>query len=161
MSIYLHIPAIKGSVHNKGYEGWIALQDVEFNGLHNPIDMTVGSAIKRFSTRPSFGQLALIKALDDSSIHLFQAVHSAQVYPTLDIHYVTSGDEPVTYAKTTLTNAALTHYAERFSPTFDEPQEIIHMAYTQIQRAFIPRDSNNRTGSPMITGYDLETASAM
>ncbi len=161
MSIYMKLPDVKGSVQTKHYTGWIEIEDLDFSGLTNPLDMTVGNRMNRSGTRPSFGQIALLKCLDDSSIHLFDAVHSNKVYPSIEFHYVTTGDEPFTYAKTTLSNGAITHYSEVFNKSVGQPRESIHIAYTQIERSFTPRDAQNRASSPMIAGYNLETATKL
>ncbi|MCK4869946.1 MAG: type VI secretion system tube protein Hcp [Gammaproteobacteria bacterium] len=158
MGIYLKVPGANGDVTTKGYEGWIELFDVDFGGITNPTKMRIGQSQSRMHTFPAFGQLTIIKQLDKSSVHFFEAAHSGKVFPQLDIHYVSTGNELFTYAKTTLKDASISHYADSFKGQGEMPEELIRLAYTHIERTFVPRDANNKPGSQLVWGYDLVTA---
>ena len=162
MTIYLNIPGVEGTVSSENHRGYIEIYDADFLGVSTPITMITGRPTDRMNGSPSFGQIAILKKLDKSSYKLFEAVHSAKVYPSIELHYVTLiGGEQTTYAITKLTNAAFTHYSECFSSDTGVPEEHIRIAYTQIQRTYKPRSEIGGFQSPLITGYDLEQAKAL
>lgn len=161
MSIFLHLDNVEGSVTAAGYENWIEVSDVTFPGVSSNLNMQVGKTIDRYASRPSFAPLVLLKPLDKSSTPLFEAAHNGNVFPTAEIHYASTGNPLFTYAKIILSNASITHYSERASAHGSRPEEILRMAYSQIQRIYIPRGPENQQGSPLITGYDIEQAKSM
>jgi len=154
----MKVPGVKGGVNARGYENWIALADVEFAGVSSHVPMTIGEARDQFGGYPHFGQVSLLKEMDQASHHFFEAVHSRKVFDDVEIHYVTTGSPNEAYAKIHLKNAMITHFADRHSAISKHPLEAVQIAYTQIQRTFVPRDAKNNMQTPLITGYDLETA---
>jgi type VI protein secretion system component Hcp len=161
MAIYLKVPDVKGNVSTTKFENWIEIHDVEFGGITNPVSMRVGSVTDRNASAPRFGQVTLLKSTDQSSTDFFEAAHDGTVFKEMEFNYVSSGSEPTVYGKLTLTDAMVTYFADKHHEAADKPLELIRLAYTQIKKTVIPRDSKNKLGSPLITGYDIEKASKL
>ena len=95
--------------------------------------------------------------MDKSSPAFFEAVHSCTVFPSIELHYVRSGSPVKTFAKTKLSDVVVTHYAERHCGE-GLPIESIRLSYAEIERIFVPHEANNESGSQIVTGYNLKTA---
>jgi type VI secretion system secreted protein Hcp len=160
MEIYMKIPNVQGHVTTQGYKDWIKVYDVEFGGVKNGAKMTVGKMSDRISTYPNFSQISLIKPMDKSSTKLFTAAHSAEVFPSLELHYVTTGKDPSAYSKIKLSDAIINHYSEYMSEE-GYPEELLTISYSKMERTYIPRAADNQAGSPMTVGYDLEQGKGM
>lgn len=158
MSIYMRIPGIKGNVEAKKYAGWIDIDDLEFGGVHNKTSMITGTEMNCFGTVPCFSQVTLLKPMDSSSPYLFQASCPISIFPEVEFHYVYTDAELTAYAKTLLSEVAITHYGERFRSGTGSPWECISLSYTKIERTYIPRNTQNKTTTPITAGYNIETA---
>lgn len=162
MAIYLKVPNVSGNVTTKGFSGWTEVDDLEFAGVDAPAKMQVGQGVDRNVSRPTFGQVTILKQQDQSSIAFFDAAHSGENFSELEFDYVSSGSTPVTYGKLILKDAMVTHYSDRHnSEAKGTPRELIRFAYSQMQRTFTPRTSDNKLGSPSSTGYDIAKASKL
>lgn len=155
----MKLPGTSGEVTAKGHEGWIELNKLEFLGISNNVQMRVGKASDRAQGFPGFGKIVIAKQMDKSSITLFQYAHSADIFKEAEINYVTTGNPDVTYAKLILKDVGITHYRHAYAKGDQLPQEIVMLAYSSIQKTFTPRNKDNSLGSPLTTGYDLDTAS--
>jgi len=160
MEIYMKIPNVPGHVTTQGYKDWIKVYDVEFGGVKNGARMTVGKMCDRVSNYPRFSQISLLKPMDKSSTKLFTAAHSAEVFPSLELNYVTTGKDPSAYSKIKLSDVIISHYSEYMGEE-GYPEELLMISYSKIERTYIPREANNQPGSPMTVGYDLEQGQGM
>ncbi len=161
MALYLKMDGAQGAVTDKGFECQIELQDVEFAGVCNSVQMQVGQKLDRFNTKPKFGQVAILKYLDASSQVFFEAVHSGKVIPSLDISTVQTGDPSFLISKLTLKNVAVTHFSDKQSDGSGKPLEMIGISYTQMQRTYVPRGSDGTAGSQSVSGFDVEAATKL
>lgn len=159
MSIYLQLPNVKGNVKTQGYEGWIELEDIELASITTPAIMDVGAKLDPFGHKPRFGQVLLVKRMDPSSNIFFEAAHNRKVFDKVNVVYVSSGRPLTTYAKTELSNVIVTHYSESHSGEW--PMDVITLAYSKIERSYIPHDDNNKPGTQHVTGYDIERATRL
>ena len=158
MAIYLKIPNVNGDVSTQNFKQWIAVNDIEFSGINKPITLRVGETMDRNTSFPTFSHITFLKHFDTSSTALFQAAHTSETFDKVEFNFVSSGNNPTVYGKLILHNVVVTHYGNKHSAEAVRPKELITLAYTQIEQTFIPHDNNNKTGSPLITGYDLEKA---
>jgi type VI protein secretion system component Hcp len=71
MAIYMKASDLTGSVTAQGFEQCIALEDVEFLGIHTDIHTEIGSAKSRVQSMPNFGRVLIVKRIDKSSTDLF------------------------------------------------------------------------------------------
>jgi type VI secretion system Hcp family effector len=162
MAIYLKIPNVTGNVTTKNYNGWTEVDDLEFAGVEAHARMQVGQAIDRNASRPTFGQVTILKQQDKTSNTLFEAVHSGESIDELEFNYVSAGSTPITYGKLILKDVMVTHFSERHnSEAKSTPRELVRFAYNQIQRTFMPRTSDNKLSSASTTGYDIEKATKL
>jgi type VI secretion system Hcp family effector len=161
MTIYAKIAGISGDVTAEGYENWIPLLAVDFPGINRPVNITIGHRMGRYAHTPKFGEIVILKNVDRTSHFLFEATHTGKVIDQVEIDYVTSGDKPLGYSKIKLSNVAVTHSYETFDSELNKPIELIRLAYTKIEKTYIPRDATNSFESPLVTGYDLETAQSL
>ena len=157
MAIYMKIPGVKGGVNVAGYKDSVELLDAEFGGIENPTHMQVGKSRDRFSGVPMFSEVAILKHSDVSTTPLCSAAHNGQVFPTIEIHHVKIGKQPVAELKMVLTNAVVTHYSNR-SQQGGKVLESIRLSYSKIEHTFVPRDSSGKIGVASTVGYDLEAA---
>ena len=155
----MKLKGIDGEVSAKGYERWIELYDIDFGGLHIPMDNVVGKNQNRVNSKPRLGDITITKPLDTSSTRLFDRAHDAQSFPEVEIHYVTNGNPPIKYASYILHNVLLSNYSERHTGSGDRPIEMLALNYLKIEKTYIPRGSDNQPKNPMIIGYDLSTMS--
>ena len=161
MAIYMKIPGVYGEVTNSDFHAWIDLDSVNFTGITTPTNDIVGRGTSRAVTIPRFGAIAITKAVDKSSIALFEAAHSGKTFPSVEIDFVTTGDPAFAYEKIKLTNVMVTHYSEQKSSEDSRPQEFITLAYEQIEKTYIPRDAENVAQSPITSGFSLPQAKSM
>lgn len=156
MAIYMQLGSIKGNVTTSSYADWIDCQEVEFCGIDNTVSQRVGNDMDRVTNHPKFGMIRLSKYLDQSSIDIFQAAHKHQVIPSTDIHYVNVNDPIFTFSKINLKDVIVTHYSELYTSTQHyKPIEHIILAYTQIEKTYIPQATDGKAGSPITSGFNL------
>jgi type VI protein secretion system component Hcp len=159
MAIYLKVPSVTGGVTTQGFKGWIEVDDLDGPSVSSHVKMKTGSAVNRYSSTPQFEHITFIKVQDGSSNDFFAATHNGTVFSTVEFNYVSTGTAPVVYSKLVLYNAMITSYSERHSgSSTGQPQELITLAFTKMEKTFIPRDGANQSGSPSTTGYDIENA---
>ncbi len=159
MSIYMKMDGINGNVTTENYQNWIQVEDVSFGGIQNSMNNIVGKSQDRISSRPSFGEITLIKKSDVSSIKLFEAAHSGKVISKVEIDYVSTGNPPTTYSKISLTNVLISHYSEKHQGDGTSlPTERVRLHYETIEKTYTPRDASNKVGSPASSGYNLPQA---
>jgi type VI secretion system Hcp family effector len=157
----MRLDGISGSSNVHGYENWIKLESVDFCGVNVHITSTPGRQTSRLCGQPSFGEFAILKIADASSVGLFEAVHSGKVLQEVEIDYVNSNNPPAAYIKYVLNNVIVTHYSNQDNGAGQLPIERIRLNYEKIQKTFIPKLANNSAGSPIVTGFDLSTMKKM
>jgi type VI secretion system secreted protein Hcp len=162
MAIYMKLDGLNGNVTTQGYENWIECMDITFSGISSHIQQEIGNDMDRIMNHPKFGDITIIKALDRSSIALFEHAHSRKAFSQVEIHNVNTSDPIFTYAKLILKNAIVSHYSEFNSTTLHaKPYEHITFSYTAIEKTYIPKNPDNSSGSPLISGYDLSQGEAL
>lgn len=162
MAIYLKLDNIKGNVTTEGYQQWIDCIDLSFDGIHSDVQQHIGHDMDRVISHPFFGDIHLIKFLDQSSIALFEHAHNRKAIEHVDIHCVNTSDPIFTFAKYTLKNVIVSHYSEMtVQQLYAKPREFISLSYTALEKTYIPKDSDNKPQSPIISGYDLAQGEAM
>lgn len=156
MAIFMKIAGVTGGVQAEGYQGWIEVQNLHFAGITNTMQSVMGKTQNRITRAPQFGEIYIIKHTDKTSIALFEKAHSAAVIPEIEIHFVQTGDKPTPYEKYHLHDVLISHLSNEHNARFQKPREHLHLNYKKINRTFIERKSDGSSGSPLITGFDLE-----
>ena len=160
MTIYMQIPNVKGNVSADNYTGWIELGAIQF-GASRSLIQTVGKTTDRSSAHPSIKQIEITKQLDKASHELLKNVLVGNSLGTVNIHVCRiSNGAVLPYAKYSLEKTMVSNYQEVIGSD-GAPQERITLSFTKLERAYIPMDQGGREQSPLIMGYDLETAKCM
>lgn len=153
---------MKGNVTTKNYQDWIECLDCQFEGISNTINQDIGNDMDRVLNHPIFGKFLISKLLDTSSISFFEHAHTRKSITEIDIHYVNNSDPIFTYAKIHLKNALVNHYSDTSSLGIHaKPRELIILAYTSIEKTYIPQNPDNSPGSPIVSGFDLSQGQVM
>jgi len=163
-NIYMKIPNIQGSTTEKTHSGWIELKSMDF-GTHRNISVQPGSVSDRENYILRISDFSVTKILDQSSPELFEASCVGASNGTVIIQACrTSPNGFDDYLQYTLSDAIISHYdINGFSSDSesDEPVETVRLNFTKIEMKYVPRDSSNRSGSPVICGYDIEKATKL
>jgi type VI protein secretion system component Hcp len=159
MSIYMKIPAIKGNVSTRGYEGAIALSSIQQGG-YRKIAQISGHSAQRDLSHLKMQHMRIVKQQDAASSALFQYLCDAKNIPSLDIyHMIFVNESPQWRAKITLDNVLIAHHEEVFSS--EGNIEILDLAFTKIQKGYKQQNTNGQFQAASVSGYNLETAVAM
>ena len=152
--IYMKLSNAQGSVTEKHHQGWIAVDRYHFS-VGRYTDMQTGNVQNRISGSPTFGELEIIKPADKSSISLLDILLQGKAVPECQLDVCHGGNGDQIYAQYVLNHVMVSHYEEGSDGLTGHNKELITLAYTEIQRKFIPYDASNKAGSPFITGYRL------
>ena len=158
MAIYMKFPDAKGNVTTKGFEGWIELYSVEY-GVSRNIQMVAGKSSDRESGRPTLTSIKIMKTVDEASSILFQAATVGKAADSVEIVVCATDDEMSPILKYVLTDVIVSSRSIQVTE-HDAPMVSLSLSYTSIEETVIPRDSSNKSGSPVTSGYDLVTAQA-
>jgi len=148
--IYLQIPNLKGGVTDGKFAGCSEILYTTL-GVSCPANMNTGATYNRSKSRPSFSEIAIIKELDSMSTPLFDYVHSHQLISEANIYHCDNSGDYLSYG---LSNILITNRSIDCVGKL-RPFEYLTLNYTKIQENYIPRDSSNREGSPLRSGYDI------
>ena len=159
MSIFMKMTDIKGDVTEKNHRGWIELTSVDF-GVGRPLKQRVGRMSDRESSLPSFQDLSITKAIDKSSLDLFDSACTGLVINEANIEFCHTSDPLSTYARYRLSDVVISEYKES---TLGEtkPVERIKLNYTKIEKTHIPHDNQHQPTGSHSTGFDLIKASKL
>ena len=158
--IFMKLSNVSGSVTEKNHKNWIDIDKYHF-GMSRTVNMRVGKAGEMESSVPVFGELEIIKSADKSSINLFDTFVSGKAIDECQIDLCHTGDGSNVHASYILNNVMVTHMEDVSSDHDGASKEYIRFSYTKLQRKFIPYDKSSKAGSPLVTGYSLETGEQM
>ncbi len=155
MAIYMQISGIPGNATAKGYENWIQLSSLHHfatRSVHNE----VGAAKNRGIGVPRLGEIEIVKNLDAATPLLFQRFCAGSSISTVKIDLVSTDEQLQPYLEYTLSNviiSSITNHA-----TGGAPYSVITLNYTKIEEKFTAHDGSGVAQSPIVAGYNLETA---
>ncbi len=161
MTVYMKIDGISGNVTDKNYKDWIQIHDIEFCGVSQKVNSSIGRQQDRISSHPAFGDFTIVKSVDRSTINLLSHVATGQVIQNVEIDYVTTGNPNYTYLKYILKNVLITHYSNRETSGQNMPVEEVSLNYESIESMYYQRQQNNTQGTPTRFGYDLTNATKL
>lgn len=151
--IYLKILGIAGNVSAKSYENWIAVNHFEFKTVKH-LAMLVGRQADRFGARAAFSEFHIMKKRDVASPLLFSHLLSNRVFDQMEIHKITTANTLTSTEKYLLSDVIISHFEASSSGDF----ELIQLNYTKFEMSYTGRNSANKLGSPLRSGYDLPSA---
>jgi len=152
MAIYMKVPGAEGSVTASGYEKWIELDSMQF-GVGRMVTMDTGNLANRASGLPSFSEITVSKATDDSTYGLLNDAILGKDGKKIEIAVVEPGDKPTEYVKYTLEDAIISSYS--MSAAGDKPHESVSISYAKVEVSFTTHDKANKGGGVPRVGYDL------
>ena len=159
MAFYLQIPSIKGSATHDKHKGWIKLDSLDLCNERSLYVKPGSSADREYST-PKISDITLTKELDASSPYLYQHSIAGDSLGKVVIQACNISNGDHVYLEYTFYDAMISHYEIcGISPTDkDDLKETIRINYTKVQMKYVPQDASGRSGSPVITGYDIGKA---
>jgi type VI secretion system secreted protein Hcp len=152
MAIYMKVPGADGSVTASGYEKWIELDSMQF-GVGRMVTMDTGNLANRASGLPSFSEITVSKATDDSTYGLLNDAILGKEGKTIELAVVEPGDKPTEYVKYELSDAIISSYS--MSAAGDRPHESVSISYAKVEVSFTTHDKANKGGGVPRVGYDL------
>ena len=158
--IYMQLSNAQGSVTEKHHQNWIAIERYRFS-MARYTNMKTGNFKNRINGLPVFGELEIVKPADKSTIDLFDTLLSGKAIKECQLDICHGGDGGRVYSQYILNNVMVSHYEEGNDGANGDNREFIRLAYTEIQRKFIPYDSSDKPGSPLVTGYQLNQTARM
>jgi type VI secretion system secreted protein Hcp len=153
MAIYMKVPGADGSVTASGYEKWIELDSMDF-GVNRTVSMNTGNMANRAAGLPSFSEVSVSKATDDSTYGLLNDAVLGKEGKEIELAVVEPGDKPEEYVKYLLKDAIISSYHMSAGPE-GEPVESITISYSFVEVAFTTHDKANKGGGVPRVAYDL------
>ena len=158
MSTYLLLPNIKGNVQEKSHSNWIAIDSINFT-INRHISTLPGQVYDRELSHPNISEMVITKTIDNSSVLLFQSACTAKAISSATIDLCQTNHSGNAYAKITLENIIITHYALISDATPQQrPIESMHINFDHIEFRYTPYGKDNQALSPITAGYDLKQA---
>lgn len=155
-NIYLHLPGIAGNVSAKGYQNWIALISFQFH-IGKNLAMQVGRKNDRYSARPHFSEMEVVKYRDIASPLIFSRLLDNTVLDQVEIHKVMTGSNNLEATeKYMLKDVVISRFESAAGEIADS--EVLNFNFTQIELSYSGRNAANKMTSPLRAGYNLETA---
>jgi type VI secretion system secreted protein Hcp len=153
MAIYMKVPGAEGSVTASGYEKWIELDSMNF-GVHRTVSMDTGNMANRAAGLPSFSEISVSKATDNSTYGLLTEAVLGKEGKEIELAVVEPGDAPIEYVKYTLKDAIISAYDMSAGPD-GMPMESVTISYSWVEIAFTAHDQANKPGTVGRVSYDL------
>ena len=162
MPFFMKIENVTGSSTSKNHQGWITLESLDF-GMRRSISVHPGMTNNRETSTPKIGDFVIIKSMDKSSPHLFEKSCTGTSLGEVIIHACRTSDSLEEYLEYKLQDVMISHYdVNGASPeSQDTLSETLHLNFTQVQMKYVPRNSENKSESPIISGYDVSKATKM
>lgn len=157
MSIFVKFGSIKGSATAGKNKDWCAARNVSF-GTQRAVKATVGSTKNRETSAAVLGEVSITREYDEASprFWLESLIGKGE---KCEIHVTRSEDELEKFIELTLHEAIITSYEVAIEGA--SPVENLTISYVKMETRYIPRTSDNKSGSPISAGYDSETAKKM
>ena len=152
----MKIDGIKGDATDEAHKDEIELTSMSF-GLGRGISGSVGQTKNREASHPSFSEISITKALDQSTPNLFTEACVGQTKKVEIFLVKTSEGASKNFMEYTLTNVLFSGYSIQAAGGDSQPSESITLNFTKIEAKYIPAGPDTKAASPIPVGYDLET----
>lgn len=156
MAIYVEWEGTAGAVTADGYIGQIEVNSFQF-GIGRGIGSPAGGSKDRESSQPSVSEVVISKAMDKSSVGLFEAaLMGTGKKVTLHFTMTAAGSGSVAdYLSYELSETLVSGYS--VSSGGDQPSESISLNFTKIIMKYTPGGSDNTDEPALPTGWNLAT----
>jgi len=155
--ILLDYEGIEGNATAEGYEKHIRVDSLQF-GVGRGISMEPGNLANREATRPSLSEVTFTHKTDNSATALFKEAVTGSSGKKVVVKFVQTGtDSLVEFMNYTLYDVLVSGYSISAGDSGD-PIESVSLSYSKIEVKYNDFDKANKSASPQVVGYDLETA---
>lgn len=155
VDVYMEITGLTGGVTVAGYEGTFPVDAAGF-GAEVSIALGGGGG----AGVPRFGPVTVAKPYDAASPMLALWLAQGRVIDEVILYYVTDGpDGPVEVARTTLADVLVSSFSVTAAGE-GAPSESVSFVYTKIEWSVATFGRDGSPGTPVVTGWDLETGTA-
>ncbi|MCC7011410.1 MAG: type VI secretion system tube protein Hcp [Planctomycetes bacterium] len=155
MAIYAQIEGIEGPVTETNHAKWIQLHSFSF-GVARPIVTEPGRVADRSNSKPTLSEISVSKTYDAASPKLF-SWSTVGVGKKVVVHF--TKEDGSNFIEVTMESVIPSSYSIGGGAD-GEPSESMMLNYTKIEIKRIPYDENNKKGTPVPVGYDLQTMKA-
>lgn len=161
MNIYVNIPGVQGSATHTNHKSQIPALSYTFSKARN-VRMQVGYTSNRESGAQRFSYFELTKPIDISSPQIYQIFATGKNLDKVVIQVCHTANGGQVYHEFSLYNVMIAgrELANVADSGMHTGLEHLTLSYTRLDEKFIPYDGQNKIGSPIIVGFDLETAKA-
>jgi type VI secretion system secreted protein Hcp len=141
--IYIKFAGIDGEVDNEDHKNWCKV--IAFDQAHM-MQLTDTSPF-RGRAAPLFDDIRIVKTIDKASPKLAEAVCTANIYPTVEIHVtaLSTDTNRVTYLAYELKNVLVTSYIiSGAAQSEDVPCEEMTLSFERIKMTYTEFDANGK-----------------
>ena len=168
MTAYLKVNGnseLEGDITASGLEKTTQLLYAGFT-IRRSINTQVGNVGDREGGAPFVSYFVIKKEVDKISPYLAREAASGIAIPAIEIKFASTAKELSIYHIIRLENVLISSYSFNHDNRNNlasgaKPIEQINLSFTKVEIKNIPHDKYHTAGSPIIAGYDLETAKAL
>jgi type VI secretion system secreted protein Hcp len=155
MGIFLKLGDIESDATDKNHKAWIACESFS-GGTSRPMFLETGGGNLRETSDADFHEIGLRMNMHKASPKVFLASVMGDAVKAV-IHITRSGDTSGTqnYLEVTLTDTYVTSYVMDCGG--DTPMENISLNFTEIEKKYIPNNSDGKPGSAVPVGFSKKT----
>jgi len=157
--IYLKMNQINGNVSAKNYQGAIEIYNYTFSSERNINSKRSGLVANRSAGLIQYGHLTLTKPMDNATAALLKHYYDAKVIPEISFHHLSTGSEPQCFFVNTFKDVLISGHAMDCDAS--NVGETFTLSFTSNQKRITSLTAQNKLGSPVSVGYDIETAQAL
>jgi type VI secretion system secreted protein Hcp len=152
-TFYLNVPGILGDVTARGYEGWISVTSFS-EGFSNSSSARSGGG---GAARVSCKEFKIVKPLDVTSPHLALAVATDQIFGSIQLAAVSTGNRPIQFLSFTLLNATID--AVSFGGDSDTSARVETLAIrpAKVLISYRPQAADGAPGTPVQATVDCSS----
>ncbi len=153
--IYIKFTGVDGEVEDANHKNWCEV--IAFDQSHM-MQLTDTSPF-RGRAAPLFDDIRIVKTIDKASPKLAEAVCTANIYPTVEIHVTASvsGANRVTYLAYELGNVLITSYLiSGAAQSEDVPCEEVTLCFEQIKMTYTEFDALGKAKGNVEYTWTLE-----
>lgn len=155
MAIYVQVEGIDGPVTETNHKKWLQVSSFGW-AVGRPIVTEPGRVADRANSKPSFAEIQVSKTYDEASPKLF-SWSTIGAGKKVTIHF--TKEDGSNFIEIVLESVIPSSYNIGAGNDGD-PTESLSLNYTKIEIKRIPYDQNNKAGSPIPVGYDLNAMKA-
>lgn len=160
MAFFVQFKNFKGSVTEQHHRGWVAFDSLNFS-VQNNIKVRPGHTDDRIANIPNLTDFVLTKKVDKSSPKLLESACNGSANEQVIIH-VCNDASNTAYLQYTLHHVMINYYDINGLNSADSSSqsliETLALNASKVEMKLIPFNAENKSESPIVTGYDITEA---